>query len=314
MRESDLLAHIYSRSADLDRFPHVVVGPGHDCAVIALPGGECVLLKTDQVIEGLHFAPWPRTPVELIARKAIARAVSDIAAAGGRPLATLVGGVLAADCAYAAELFDQLSRWAAHWDAPLVGGDTSIWPASRQHADGLQAQSPLILSISIIGVPHPRRGPVLRSGARAGDVIYVTGHLGGSFDAQTSLGKHLTFEPRLAEAAFLADELGDDLHAMMDISDGLGRDAGRLADASGVRIEIDATAIPCAPGRTWREAALDGEDYELLFAAPPDQPPAICPATGTHFTRIGRVVKGGGCIVREGDREFDATEMGWEHG
>lgn len=323
VRESDLLAHIFKRSADLDRFPHVVVGPGHDCAVIALPGGECALAKTDQLIEGLHFAAYPRTPVNLIARKAIARAISDIAAAGGRPLATLIGAVLPPDCPYASDLYDALSRWAAHWNAPLIGGDTAIWhatdratemPALRHLGAFHPAPRPLILSISIIGSPHRRRGPVLRSGASPGDAIYISGRLGGSFDPDTALGKHLTFDPRLAEAAFLCDELGDNLHAMMDISDGLGRDATRLAAVSGVRIVIDAEAIPLNPNCTWQEAAATGEDYELLFAAPPEHAPLRCPVTGVLFTRIGSVVKGSGCSIREGPTDHDCSQMGWEHG
>lgn len=306
VRESEILAHIVGRAGELDRFAHVVVGPGHDCAVVSLPGGECMLLKTDQVVEGLHFAAYPRTPVNLIARKAIARAVSDIAAAGGRPLATLVGGVLPPDCTYATDLVDALSRWGAHFSAPLVGGDTAIWRKEQA--------SPLVLSISVTGVPHARRGPVLRSGALPGDAIYVSGRLGATFDPKTSLGKHLTFEPRLAEAAFLCDELGDHLHAMMDISDGLGRDAMRLATASNVRIVIDAEGLPLAPGTTWQKAAAEGEDYELLFAALPRHVPPRCPRTGIVFTRIGMVHEGSGCVIREGDQEFDCAAMGWEHG
>jgi thiamine-monophosphate kinase len=333
MRESDLLAHIHRQSSDiLARFPHVIAGPGHDCAVVALPGGECMLLKVDQVIEGLHFLPLPATPIELIARKAIARAISDIAAAGGRPIATLVGGILPHHCPWAAELSDQLSAWAAHWNAPLVGGDTSIWRApsttnratdrapeigsaiSVHHAPA-PPPSPLILSITIVGTPHPTRGPVLRSGARPGDHLYVTGTLGGSFEKATGRGRHLTFEPRLREAAFLCETLGDDLHAMMDISDGLGRDAARLAAASGVRIEIDAAALPLSTGSTIENALADGEDYELLFTAPATTPvPAACPETQTPITRIGTLSRGSGCFARGSGIQVDCAGLGFEHG
>ena len=327
MRESELLSHIQQHSADiLARFPHVIAGPGHDCAVVALPGGECMLLKVDQLIEGLHFAPFPATPIELIARKGIARAISDVAAAGGKPIATLVGGVLPHHCPWAAELFDHLSAWAAHWNAPLVGGDTSIWPdratgratetGSAIPAPSVQTpSSPLVLSITIIGTPHPTRGPILRAGARPGDHLYVTGALGGSFDKKTGRGTHLTFEPRLREAAFLCESLGDNLHAMMDISDGLGRDAARLAAASGVRIEIDAAAIPVTPGSTWQDALADGEDYELLFTAPATATvPAACPGTQTPITRIGAIFRGSGCFARSGRVEYDCSTLGWEHG
>jgi thiamine-monophosphate kinase len=178
-----------------------------------------------------------------------------------------------------------------------VGGDIATGPA-------------LQLSITIGGVPASARGPVLRSGASAGDELWVTGHLGGSFES----GRHLTFEPRLREAAALCDHLGHDLHAMIDLSDGLGRDGARIAAASGVQLEIDADAIPRSPGVSdWRHAAGDGEDYELLLAAPPGscRPELIMP---TPLTRIGRVTEGSGCFVIEAGRAIDGSEMGWEHG
>lgn len=318
MRESDLLSHIYGRSADLAAaFPYILAGPGHDCAVIALPRGEAILLKVDQVVEGTHFRgpPGGPTPLDLVARKSIARAVSDIAAAGGRPVAALAAATLPPGCAYADALFDAMSRWARHWGCPLVGGDIASW----SRLEGTQAPRPeggLVLSVSVIGLPHEQRGPVLRSGARPGDAVYVTGALGGSLDPATGLGPHLTFEPRLTEAAWLCDTFGDQLRAMMDVSDGLGRDAGRLAKASGVRIEIDAAAIPRRPGiADWRRAASDGEDHELLFAlAPEARAPASCPATGTPITRIGMLIAGAGCFIRSPEgRLIDAAELGWDH-
>lgn len=313
MREQELLRHIFEHSADLSKvFPHVRVGPGDDCAVIAAPTGGSLLLKVDQLVEGRHFRPHPATPIELIARKAIARSVSDIAAMGGTPLCALAAATLPNPCPWADELFDHLARWARHWQCPLVGGDIASWgriEESERRKDGVTASGGLVLSVTVIGTPHAARGPVLRSTARAGDGVYVTGPLGGSLDAATGLGRHLTFEPRLVEARTLCDTLSADLHAMMDVSDGLGIDAGRLAVASGVRIEIDAGAIPRAPGvPDWRRAASDGEDYELLFAAAPTGPPVP-----PFCTRIGRVVAGTGCVIIENGREIDATGLGWDH-
>lgn len=314
MRESELLSHIYDRSADLSAaFPHIIAGPGHDCAVVATLSGDHVLLKVDQLVEEAHFrgpviviGDRIGTPVDLVARKALARAVSDIAAAGGRPWCAMASGTLPSNCSYADALFDAMAKWARHWGCPLVGGDIASWK---------EGSGKLILTISIIGLPHPTRGPVLRSGAQAGDAIYITGALGGSFDPATSLGRHLTFEPRLAEARWLGDMLGPSLRAMMDISDGLGRDAARLAKASGVRIEIDAAALPRHAGvADWRAAASDGEDYELLFVAAPDATlPASCPASGTPITRIGTVTAGSGCFIRADGQLIDTTEMGWDH-
>lgn len=307
MRENELLAQIAARAASLGAaFPQVLVGPGDDCAVVATPDGASprLLLKVDQVVEGRHF--YPGTPPDLIARKAIARAVSDIAAMGGSPLALLVGAVLPDGYAHAAALCEAVDRWGRHWSSPVVGGDTS------------GSAGPLTLSVTAVGLPHPQRGPVLRSGARAGDLVYVTGALGGSFDAATGLGRHLTFEPRLAEARWLCDTLGPNLHAMMDLSDGLGMDSARLAAASGVRIELDASAIPLNPDANhWRSALADGEDHELLLVASPTASvPGVCPVTGTPVTRIGRITEyadGPRCVVIENGRPIDASAMGWEH-
>jgi thiamine-monophosphate kinase len=301
MRESDLLAHIYERSRGLrDACPQVLVGPGHDCAAVALPPPGQALLKVDQVVEGRHFRP--DAPVDLIARKAVARVVSDIAAAGGTPLAALAAATLPPGYQHADPLFDAMARWARHWGCPLVGGDVAVGPT-------------LVLSVTAIGSPHRVRGPVLRSGTLPGDGVYVTGAVGGSFDAQTGLGRHLTFEPRLAESRWLCDTLGADLHSMMDLSDGLGRDAARMATASGVRIRIEAAAIPRAVGvADWRRAASDGEDYELLFTIPTGRSlPDVCPGTQTPITRIGSALEGSGCVIVVEDQERDASELGWEH-
>lgn len=318
MRETALLSHIYARSRGLEsRFPWVLVGPGHDCAAVALPAPGHALLKVDQLVEGRHFRA--DAPIDMVARKAIARAVSDIAASGGSPLAALAAATLPGRYAHADALFDALSRWAIHFGAPLVGGD--IASSGDEHGDGRARGSVepdhrgVVLSITAIGAPHPRRGPVLRSGVCPGDGIYVTGALGGSLDAATGLGRHFTFDPRLAESRWLCDELGHDLHAMMDISDGLGRDAARLGVASGVRIRLEAAAIPRASGvADWRRAASEGEDYELLFAVPSVvQLPAACPVSGTPLTRVGTAEAGAGCLVCDGEAGYDASEMGYEH-
>lgn len=293
MREDELLAHIYARSAALAKeHPHIQVGPGDDCAVISAPSP--LLLKVDQLVSGVHFRP--DTPPDLIARKAIARAVSDIAAMGGSPSCALAGAALPASFPEPDLLFDRMAHWARHWGCPLVGGDIASAPV-------------LALSVTIVGTPHPQRGPVLRSGAMPGDTLYVTGPLGASLDPATGRGPHLEFEPRLAEARALCDALGPRLRAMMDISDGLGVDAARLAAASRVRIEIDAARVPLRPAAAdWLSAAADGEDYELLFTAPevPGAPVPVHP--------IGRVLSGQGCVFLTPEGPVDASRFGWVHG
>jgi thiamine-monophosphate kinase len=154
----------------------------------------------------------------------------------------------------------------------------------------------------------------MRRGARVGDAVCVTGRLGGSLQAD-GLGRHLTFEPRLSEAIALAEVLGERLHAMIDISDGLGRDASHLAEQSGVQIEIEADRIPCAEGIGWRRAMSDGEDYELCFAASGEVPARL---GELPVIAVGRVVErprpdSPPVVVKEGDRILDGSELGWEH-
>lgn len=334
MRESELLSHIYERSRGLIApGAKVIVGPGDDCAVVdvsvqtetnaaransSIAFANHLLLKVDQVVEGRHFTS--DAPIDLIARKAIARAISDIAAMGGSPMVSLCGAILPANYAHANELFDATARWAMHFGAPLVGGDISMLTgnaSSTPPQSPSKKQAPLILCVTIVGRVHATRGPVLRSAARAGDGVYLTGNLGNSFAS----GRHLTFEPRLCEGQWLCDTLGERLHAMMDISDGLGRDAGRLALASNASIEIDATAIPRSAGcPSWQHAASEGEDYELLFTASGDVP-SVCPATGTTITRVGNVGSviateshGAGALIRDGSHVQKADDLGWDHG
>ncbi len=336
MREIELLSHIYRRSADLStRFPRVEVGPGDDCAVISgdpdLAGvsrsPRRTLLKVDQVVEGRHFLS--TTPLDRIAHKAIARPMSDIAAMAGSPVAALASVVLPASYPQhrADELFDLVHAAAAAMNCPLVGGDIASAP------DG----SPLVLSITIMG--ECDGPPILRRGACVGDVVYVTGSIGGSFGAGRSPRpseepagtaglpkageKHLQFTPRIAEGLWLRRVLGTDLHAMMDISDGLGIDAWRMGIASGVVIEIDGAAVPLAEGvPNVLDAAGAGEDYELLFAASPSA--SFVGRLGelrtpmTPITPIGRILAAGpgpGARLRLADGSIvDGRTLGYEHG
>jgi thiamine-monophosphate kinase len=327
MREGELLNLIYHRSAGLSAaFPHVLVGPGDDCAVVTVaagPNAPRMLLKTDQLIEARHFTTG--TPLDLVARKAIARAISDIAAMAGTPWVTLAACALPRgyEQARADELFNACSSWARHFGAPLVGGDIATFASEG---------APLTLTITAVGLPHATRGPVLRSTAKAGDHVYITGRIGGSFEASTGRGRHLTFEPRLIEGAWLAGTLGEQLHAMMDLSDGLGIDAARLAQASNVQIELvvprsclhDHAASPTQPATPSDRTAIlqaisDGEDYELLFTTDPSVslPPA-CPLTGTALTRIGTCLPlsadeaPASYLLLDGER-IDVSRRGWEH-
>lgn len=232
----------------LNRNDQLIVGPGDDCAVVRGDDTYDLLLKTDVVIEGVHFTR--DTPPELIGRKALARTLSDIAAMGGQPDHALITLLVhpSRTVREAERLYDGMSELAETYGVSIAGGETSSLPY-----DGL------IINVALTG--RVRRGQaVLRSGGRPGDRLCVSGRLGGSFES----GRHLTFTPRLELAKYL---LTHDLQpgAMMDLSDGLGSDLPRLAAASLCGYELDLGAIPCHPGISVRHAISDGEDYELLF-------------------------------------------------
>lgn len=326
MRESQLLAHIAKRSAGMaERLAAVLVGPGDDAAVIQVPDdaqpAPRLVVTVDHLIERRHFrgpiiSETQATPIDLIARKAVARSISDLAAMTARPLAALATAALPTRFPQplADKLFDALHAWAERFGAPLVGGDLATYETS---------DAAVTLTVTAIGTLPPGRRPALRSGAQPGDAVYVTGALGGSFDKFTGLGRHLTFEPRIAEADAVATLLGDQLHALIDVSDGLGRDAGRVARQSGVRLDLAAAhlpispAVPAGPDR-WLAALRDGEDYELLFTAPADAPiPTVIDGIAgarTPITRIGAVVPGEGAFcIMPGGRPMDCTELGWDH-
>lgn len=284
MREQDLLDAIRIRSSGISLDgADLVAGPGDDCAVVRL-GGETLLITVDQLVEGRHYEPG--TELDGVARKSIARSISDIAAMAGEPVFATATGLLPDGFDRGDELFDAMKRWAEHWGAPLIGGDIASGPG------------PMVLTTTVIG--RCKGAPLLRSGARIGDGVYVSGPIGGSFAS----GRHLTFEPRL-DAGRAAREAG--VTALIDISDGLGIDAHRIGAMSGVRLQIDADAVPLnQDAGTWRDAFAAGEDYELLACGPD------CPA---GFTRIGTVIDGPpGAVVIAAGTEHDASSLGWDHG
>jgi len=298
MRESHLLQHIATRSADLHglsgAFGQIVTGPGDDAAVVKTPSGDLLLITVDQLVAGKHFAH--DMPLDLIARKAVARSVSDIAAMGGTPAWGLATGLLPSGYTQADALFDAMARWGRHWGCPLIGGDIAT------------GSDVLSLTVTIAGTMAPGVAPVLRSGAQPGDLLWLTGPIGNSFAS----GRHATFEPRL-EAGQWAAAVG--AHAMIDLSDGLGRDAARIGQASGMRLLIQSESLPVHPDCAgWKQATGDGEDYELLIALPQ----GIEPMAGL-LGPIGLVEgcvsgqSGGAWIVDSQGNEHDASEMGWDH-
>lgn len=227
----------------------VLAGAGHDCAVLQAPPGGYPLFKTDAMVEGVHFT-WEMGP-ELVGRKALCRVLSDFAAAGGRPWAALVtvgaSGSLPMHLLEAA--YSGLNAAARQFQCSIAGGELT------------STTGPCWFSVSAVGYVSSDQY-LLRSGGQPGDVLHVTGRLGGSLAS----GRHLTFTPRLAQGTWLAER--HVVSAMMDLSDGLGTDLPRLAHASGVGFQLDLDALPVHPGISTQQALGDGEDYELLFAVP----------------------------------------------
>jgi thiamine-monophosphate kinase len=263
----------------------VLVGPGDDAAALAWPAGSPLLVTTDMLLEGSCFRLEQAGP-RRVGRKAMAVNLSDIAAMAGKPVAAVVSAGLPRQDGrrLAEEIYLGLREVADAFDTAIVGGDTNSW-------DG-----PLALSVTVLGQASAR-GPVRRSGARPGDWLLVTGPLGGSI-----LGKHLDFTPRVREALRL-HELAD-LHAMIDISDGLAADLNHLCEESGCGAVLHASFIPVSPAaltfqdsRTAQEHALsDGEDFELLFAVLPDDGFRLVetqPLPGITLYHIGECVDRG---------------------
>ena len=271
-------------------------GPGDDCAVVDDFPSRCDddwlgLLKTDAIVEGVHYAA-DADPTR-VGWKAVARVVSDFAAMGGEPQRFLVTIALPADreVRWVDALYQGMARMMDGCGGVLAGGETTAVPHG----------SAAVISVAATG--RVRRGHlVLRSTAMPGDAIYVTGRLGGSLAS----GRHLDFHPRLAEAAWLARHFKPT--AMMDLSDGLAADLPRLARASATGFVLDAEAVPRHSGVDLSAAMNDGEDFELLFTQRGD-PDAFEAAWRTTFpetllTRIGRMTAAGAAPGMTG---------GWHH-
>jgi thiamine-monophosphate kinase len=282
----------------------VLIGPGDDAAALRWPGGAPCLVTTDMLLEGSCFLLAEAGPRQ-VGRKAMAVNLSDIAAMAGRPVAAVVAVGLPRQGgrALAEELYHGLREAADAFDTALVGGDTNTW-------DG-----PLVVSVTLLGEATPR-GPVRRSGARPGDWLLATGPFGGSI-----LGKHLTFTPRVREALALHEAA--DLHALIDVSDGLAQDVHHICAESRCGAVLRAEAIPIADdarrmndGQPPLEHALrDGEDFELVFAVSPEDGRALVerqPVAGVTLTAIGECVEQG-LWLEEGGRRRPLEPRGYVH-
>ncbi|HVX14390.1 MAG TPA: thiamine-phosphate kinase [Pirellulales bacterium] len=237
------------------------MGAGDDAAVLDLGARPECVVTVDLITDGVDFR-LSETSLQRIGRKTLAVNLSDLAAMAARPLAAVVALALPRERAaeIAVGVYEGLLPMAERYRTAIAGGDTNTW-------DG-----PLAISVTLIG-QATERGVLRRSGARPGDAIVVTGEFGGSI-----LGKHFDFEPRVDQALLLNDRY--ELHAGMDVSDGLSLDLARLCQASGCGALVDLSAVPIAAAarqlaqssggqKTPLDHALsDGEDFELLLAVP----------------------------------------------
>lgn len=270
----------------------VIAGAGDDCAVLRGPArDQLLLLKTDCVVEGVHFLPNEK-PAR-VGWKAMMRVLSDFAAMAGQPEFALVTLVAPAEqeVRWMTRLYDGLEGAAKRFGVVIVGGETS------------GTNGPIVISVSALGTVDKNRC-VLRSGGKVGDILFVTGELGGS-----RKGRHLDFLPRIEEARWLAANFR--IHAMMDLSDGLGADLPRLTNASGVGFRLEVEKLPTAKGCSVEEAISDGEDYELLFALAPGEAGALenkWPKQFPHL-RLSRI----GCLQRRTRTNNSALPSGFLH-
>jgi thiamine-monophosphate kinase len=305
------------------------LGIGDDCALLRIGAGEELAVTTDLSIAGRHFNLSWHSP-EVIGHRTLARGLSDLAAMGARPVAAFLSLGLSKDLVqsrkkWAERFLDGFLALARTHQTPLAGGDL--------------AESPVVVA-DIVLIGAVRRGrALLRSGARAGDLIYVTGALGGSATGlarmaelaagkrkaqsgppriparlQSLLAPHLYPQPRIAQGLWLAQR--GLASAAIDLSDGLSTDLNHLCEESGAAAEIEAGALPIQSGATLNQALNGGEDYELLFTAPPAArlPRRIAGVPVTCIGRIVRARKGrpaAALITADGPHLL--APQGWEH-
>lgn len=290
--------------------PDVTLGPGDDAAVV----GEGWVLSTDLSVEDVHFRRSWMSDRE-VGFRATAAALSDLAAMGAEPVGVLVSVAFPAGGSVdAVALNEGVQEAAALSGAAVLGGDFSRSPG------------PVFVDVAVVGRAAT---PVRRSGARPGDEVWVTGALGAAAAALLRWQEGGEPPPALRDAfvrptprvaAARALVAAGVVRAMVDVSDGLAGDAGHLAAAGGVRVVLEATSVPVAPGVaevTGQAHALEtalhgGEDYELCFAAPPGSvdPGALSAAAGVALTRVGRVEAGSGVWLQAPDGSVTPVARG----
>lgn len=304
--ESELIAHLRSR---LPPHPALRLGPGDDAAVLRLAGGDQYVLTVDLLTDHVDFELAKVDP-RRVGRKALAVNLSDLAAMASRPLAAVIALALPRQggLELAVALYEGLVPLAEQYDLAVAGGDTNSWDGS------------LVVSVTLLG-ELTGRGPLRRGGARPGDRIVVTGSFGGSI-----LGRQFDFQPRVREALLLSERYR--LHAGIDVSDGLLVDLAHVAEESGCGAMLRTETVPVSDearrlaeglhdGSTPLDHALsDGEDFELILAAPPEEAARMLAEQplDVPLTAIGRFVAEPGLWQADPQgRRRALRPRGWQH-
>lgn len=296
------------------------LGLKDDAALIDVPAGRSLVVTADTLVAGVHFIG--DEPAALVARKALRVNLSDLAAMGAQPLGYFLSLSLPSriDDAWVADFCEGLREDQDAFDWHLMGGDSTGTPGP--------------ISIAVTAMGHVESGRALhRSGAKAGDAVFVSGSIGDGAlgllaaqgrlppgpEADAVLTRYRLPEPRVRLGRALAGRA----HAAMDISDGLIADLGHLCVASGVGARIEARSVPISAAAAeivadapdlFSDLLTGGDDYELLFAGPPDMIVEAGKETGVPLTRIGEIVEGGDVLALDADGNTLAfARTGWRH-
>lgn len=303
MSKEDQITSWFADQSNLDPavFP---IGIGDDMAEIQLADGVTVLITTDMLMDGVHFDLSACT-LEQAGYKAMASSLSDCAAMATVPLCAV--GAVSLPPGFSDEHLKQLHagriRAGRPFQCEIVGGDITKWqsPAGK-----------LALCYTILSRPSGHHPPVRRSGAKVGDLICVSGSLGGSI-----LGRHLTFVPRVKEALEMTKLAR--IHSMMDITDGLSTDLNRICAQSRVGALLEAEQIPISEAARTRPDPLgsalhDGEDFELLFTVAEDQWKKLRKFHMVPLTPIGKITHTGKLQIQMPDGRIEDLEpKGYDH-